>query len=454
MYKKAITFILAGFLLLPAFSQSEQEVQTFTKHSEILNEERELKIYLPADYSPDQVYPVIYITDAAWGNFKVAKGYLDALSDPQYRVIPPSILVGIVHKKRNEEMNVFGEESGQKFMKYLFDEVVPNIDATFSTSGFNTMIGHSNGAEWNHFLMMAEDNPFRGFISLSTAFNTDVKAEIAEFFKTYQGKNLYYFVGNGKSDGAFRIQAGKVFETLYEKNPNEAVRFTNQTFEGNHNSLVPNAMLTGLKFIFQDFGDTDNYAAFTEYQDHYKEDVMEAYGLNPAYEFASIESYFADILTNKDKEQYQAFVAFANKHKLWYNPGGILDPVNIANQYCYMEMYPETIEYYNRGLNELDVTGYRGTGVEPGVYISNIPRVIKAYEEEGRDSEIMPFLIQSREALGDAFRLRMNYQIAKYALENETALDEGNKALAYCKANYKENRYFSIENINALEERM
>ena len=454
MYKKAITLILAGFLLFPAFSQSGQKVETITKHSEILGEAREIKIYLPADYSPDQVYPVIYVTDAAWGNFKVAKGYLDALSDPQYRVIPPSILVGIVHKKRNEEMNVFGQESGQKFMKYLFDEVVPNIDATYSTSGFNAMIGHSNGAEWNHFLMLAEDNPFRGFISLSTAFNTDVKAEIAEFFKTYQGKNLYYFVGNGKSDGPFRIQAGHDLEALYEKNPNEDIVFTNQTFEGNHNSLVPNAMLDGLKFLFQDFGDTDNYASFTEYRDHYKQDVMDAYGLNPAYEFASIESYLSDILLNKDKEQYEAFLAFSNENKLWYNPGGILDPVNIANQYAYMEMYPETIENYNKALNELDVAGYQGVGVEPGVFVANIPRVIKAYQAEGRDSEIMPFLLKSREALGDEFRLRMNYQIAKYALENGTALEEGNKALAYCKANYQENRYFSKEDLSKLENKI
>lgn len=443
MYKKAITLILTGFLVLPLFSQSEQKLETITQTSEILDEERELKIYLPADYNPEQAYPVIYITDGSGPNFGVAKGYIDALSDPAYRIIPSSILVGIVHKDRNKELNVFNEESGRQFMKYLFDEAVPYIDANYSTSGFNTMIGHSNGAEYNHFLMLAEDNPFRGFISMSTAFNTDMRKEIAKFFEQYQGDQMYHFVANGELDAPMRVHSGNDIETLYAKSSNKQVTFSKQTFEGNHNSMVPNSLLDGLKFIFRDYNNITNYATFMDYRDHYKADMIQRYGVSTSYHFADIEGFFAEVVINKKIEEYEHLVDFINKHQLWPFTGSI-DPVNKGNQYFFMGLYPETIQSYNDALNDIE-------SCEARVFAMNMGKVIEAYKKEDRIPEVMPFLIQSRETVGEKEQLFINYHIARFSLENQIAVEEGKKALEYCITNYHQNRLFSKEDLNALE---
>lgn len=443
MYKKAITLILTGFLMLPVFSQSGQKVETITQDSEILDEERELKIYLPEDYNPEEAYPVIYITDGSSSNFKVAKGYLDALSDPVYRIIPSSILVGIVHKDRNKDLNVFKEESGRQFMKYLFDEAVPYIDANYSTSGFNAMIGHSNGAEYNHFLMLAEDNPFRGFISMSTAFNTDMRTEIAEFFEQYQGSQMYYFVANGESDAPMRVQSGNEFASLYEKSANNQISFAKQTFEGNHNSMVPNSLLDGLKFIFQDYNNTKNYATFMDYRDNYKADMMQRYGVSSSYHFGDVEGFFAEIVINKKLEEYGHFIAFIDEHQLWPFTGSI-DPVNKGNQYFFMGVYPETIDSYNEALNDIE-------SCEARVFAMNMGNVIQAYKMEDRIAEVMPFLIQSRKTVGEEEQLFINYHIARFSLENQIAVEEGRKALEYCKANYRQNRLFSMQDLNTLK---
>ena len=137
-------------------------------HSKLFGDKRMLNIYVPENYSPNRKYPVIYLTDGSGTNFPAVKGYVTAFSQPNFKLVPPSIVVGVVHKSRNEEL--YNEGNGKYFTEYLLNEVMPYIDSTYNTSGFNAMIGHSNGAEFNHTLLVREDNPFRGFISLSTSF--------------------------------------------------------------------------------------------------------------------------------------------------------------------------------------------------------------------------------------------------------------------------------------------
>lgn len=151
--------------------------------SKVLNAKREIRIALPENYNPNKTYPVVYITDGGTSNFTVVQNYLETLSGNDYDIIPETILVGINHGmtnnqyNRNKDLDVFYTETGKKFKTFLFDELVPYINSKFKTTGFNVMIGHSNGAEYNHFLLLEPDNPFRAFLSISTSFNTDVRAK-------------------------------------------------------------------------------------------------------------------------------------------------------------------------------------------------------------------------------------------------------------------------------------
>ena len=78
--------------------------------------------------------------------------------------------------------------------------------------------------------------------------------------------------------------------------------------------------------------------------------------------------------------------------------------------------------------------------------------VLQAYKKEDRMDEVMPFLIRSREVLGEKEQLFIHYHIASFSLENQVSVEEGTKALEYCKANYRENRLFSKEDLVALEQ--
>ncbi|NEV95085.1 hypothetical protein G3567_13160 [Psychroflexus sp. YR1-1] len=441
--------LLVQILTLISFASFGQGVDSLdyeikTIDSKHLDDERTLKVYLPKNYTPKDRYPVIYMTDGSSQNFEVAKGYINALSLSDFNIIPPSILVGIVHKKRNEELKNI--KSGEYFTEYLFQEVIQFIDSTYCTSGFNVMIGHSNGAEYNHKLLMREGNPFNGFITLSTYFqkNDPNRNRLSEFFENYQGRTIYYFVANGTKDAPSRFQAGNVLDSLYQNSPNQAIKFMKKEYEANHLTIVPHALLDGLKFIFQDYNNLENYASIVEYDEYYLTDLKKNYGLTGSFSMQDLDGYLSSIIQRKDKEEFKYFLDFVEKHKLWF--GGGLDHVNIGNQYFAMEMYPEAIESYNMAIEDSEKTDDR-------VFYYNIHRPVKSYVIEGRKDEVVDFLEKSREILPEEYYLRMSYRIAKFAIENEVSVKKGRNALEYCKANYKKNSLFTREDLAHLEKK-
>lgn len=411
-------------------------------NSKKMGTKRMLKVFVPENYTPEKTYPVIYLTDAQSDNFDVAKAYVHALSRSQYNVIPESIVVGIYQSNRNNDF--YSKGDGEYFTEFLIDELVPFIDAKYNTSGFNAMIGHSNGAEYNHILMLRDDNPFHGFISLSTYLreNDENKEKLADFFKNYDGRNIYYFIANATLDPPSRFEAGGVIDSIYLDTPNQHVKFSNQNFEANHQTIVTNGLLEGLKFIYKDYSSIDAYPTIMDLDENYLANLKNNYGIEGQFTIHHIENYYMDIINKKSKEEWEYFIDFIDRYKLFY--GKPLDAVNVANGYFNMEMYPETIEHYNRAIEEFHT-------VEPQVFYANIFRAVRSYKNEGKIAEGIDFLERSKEVLADEYTLRMNYRIANFSLKNNIDTKKGRRALRYCKDNYEENGLFTKEDLNSLE---
>lgn len=427
--------------------------------SKFLGSKYMIKIDLPENYSPKKKYPVIYITDGGTDNFDVARGNILALSLSSYQIIPESILVGVVHKNRNEEL--FNYKSGEYFTEYLFNELVPHIDSKYSTSGFNVMIGHSNGAEYNHHLMLEPNNPFRGFICLSTSFlgKGSKATELTDFFKSYKGKNIYYFVANATKDSPDRIEYGDEIESLFQKTPNDDILFLKNTYEADHLSIVPLSLNDALKFIFKDFRDMSNYRTFSDYKNNFKQNIQNAYGIEVAYSLYSLDVYLLELMESKDAKGIQEYFDFTEEHKLWQNPftgkpmG--LDKGNQANQLCYAKINEPCINKYNEAFDEI----YKS--VEAEVYYGNIEKVIIAYKEEKRFAEAIDFLEKSIDFLANEQNpfnnnrqwnlLEMHYYLADISLKNQIKVTDGKSALDFCKSNYIKNKLFSKEDLSNLE---
>jgi len=446
MYK-TIFLILITFLAINSVkAQSSSRTNEIKISSKILNEVRTIKIHLPEGYSEEKVYPVIYATDGSFDIFDIAKGYIDILTMPSTNVIPPPILVGIVHKNRSNELRAFGNWDGKQFIQFIEKELVPYVDSTYSTSSFNTMIGHSDGAEFNHYLMTSKGNPFRGFISLSPAFNEDMKPEIAQYYTTYDKAKLYQFVANASRDIASRIAAGNSIDSLYQATANKNISFKNQTYKADHESLMAIALLDGLQFIFQDYRNRESYSSIVDYGENYLQTLKNRYGIDAEYKLYDIDQFLTDIIERKDIEEYQYCINLINENNLVF--GQKMDPVNMAWHYSDMEFYSKTIESMNKAIEEFD-----SPNIYPNVFYLHVNTAQNAYIKEGRTSEVVSFLERCRAVLPERYYLRMSYRIAHFSLNNNVDTRSGREALDYCKKNFKENKLFSMDDLTILEQK-
>lgn len=407
-------------------------------NSEILKEERILKIALPNNYDRNKKYPVVFITDAETGNFEVALTYINQLI--KNNAIPEIILVGINQNNRGAELDVFWSENGEKFKNHLFDEIIPYINSNYSTSGFNTIIGHSDGAEYNHLLMLEKNNPFRGFVNISTNLNNDVSTDIEKFFKTPNEKTVYYFISNGKYDSEDRIMAGNKIDSLFKASQNENIKFVKKDYNADHQNLVSKSMFDGISLIFKDYRNLDNYGSFKDYSQNYQSEINRLYGFIPKLEENDIDFYFGKILDEKNIDDYEYLISFTEENNILF--GNSLDR---ANHYFYMEQYPQAINFWNKTINQFE-------NIEPRVFYYNFTKAIDAYLIEKNPLGAIEFLEKSKKKMPE-YSLEFDYFIAKTSIENNVEVQKGKKALKNCKSNYKENRYFSEKELDELEQK-
>lgn len=401
------------------------------------DEEKVLNVFLPKTYYKNNKYPVVYITDAGTPNFEVALSYINQLMENN--VIPKIILIGIEQNNRSSELDIYWSNEGKKFKNYLFEEIIPYINSNYSTSDFNTIIGHSDGAEYNHLLMLERNNPFRGFINISTNLNNDVSNELEEFFKKTNTKIFYYFISNGKYDSEDRILAGNKIDSLYKLTGSKEIKFLKKDYKADHQNLVANSMLDGISFVFQDYRNLNKYSSFKDYSQNYQSEINQLYGFTPILETNDIDFYFGKILDEKNLEDYEYLINFIKENNISF----VMNSLDRANHYFYMEQYPQAIKFWNKTVNEFE-------NINSRVFYFNFSKAVDAYLVEKDPKGAIEFLEKSKKRMPE-YNLEFDYFIAKTSIENSVEVKKGKNALKNCNSNFKENRYFNRTNLKSLK---
>lgn len=237
-------------------------------NSTILNQKRKLYVSLPENYNKDIHYPVVYVTDANNLNlFEIVAQTIRQQSN--YSNFPECIVVGIYIniRERDNELDIEYGENGKKFKDYIFKEVIPFIDANYSTSSFKAIYGHSNGAEYNHYLMFEKENPFDAFINISDNLIDlehgqleKISNKYIEFLKN-NNKPIKYFVASATYDDPNRYPSGMEIKKIMKNFPNRNVDFLQKTYKSWHLDLIGYSVLDAFQFIFSDY---QNYSLFED----------------------------------------------------------------------------------------------------------------------------------------------------------------------------------------------
>ena len=109
--KKYVLPLIFIMLTFYASAQTKREIITadvVTINSKILSEERTVWVYNPANKNESKTYPVIYVLDGA-SHFKSVVAMVEYLSEAN--VIPPMIVVGILHSNRMKDLTLTIEAS-------------------------------------------------------------------------------------------------------------------------------------------------------------------------------------------------------------------------------------------------------------------------------------------------------------------------------------------------------
>lgn len=145
-----LVFALANALLAQHRKENVKAIeigQINTIKSDVLNEERQIYIYLPPGYDTlTSRLPVIYVLDAEY-RFGIAQS-IQAYFNITTR-IPQTILVGIANPTKESRQRdylppAYGGKA-QNFSEFISKELFPFIEKNFKASQNRYLAGHSHG---------------------------------------------------------------------------------------------------------------------------------------------------------------------------------------------------------------------------------------------------------------------------------------------------------------------
>jgi len=209
--KKILFFLL---VLNTQFLSAQKEVciDKIIEHSiqsEYLNENRNYWVSLPIKYSNSIKYPVIYVLDAEW-RFDLIKNISFDLGAND--IIQKAIIVGIPHIdwdiKRGKDLtfsqsgieydgekvdstwyNDSNSGHAKKFYEYFMKELIPSVNANYSTNDHETLIGHSYGGYFGGYILSME-HPFEVLHLYDPSIWFSNGEVISRFKKYYDKKSI------------------------------------------------------------------------------------------------------------------------------------------------------------------------------------------------------------------------------------------------------------------------
>ena len=263
---KQILSALLSFLVISCFAQ---QVDTMSINSQLLNEQRKLIVYTPAQYSyaENQKFEMIYVFDAQ------AREIFDMVQSTmafKNNNICPMIVVGVISSDRNEDFlptNEYKETSDKfnghlgnadKFLNFISDELLPFIDKKYRTLPKRIAVAHSNGGTFITYSFLQKPNLFDSYIAISPDFGYD-KMQFVKRFKSFKPGSLtsdkfFYMCNSGgfPEEGDW-ITARNIITNIFKSEAfKKKIIFKSQDFSASetHWSVFQIGVLNGLKEYF------------------------------------------------------------------------------------------------------------------------------------------------------------------------------------------------------------
>lgn len=206
--KRILAPLVLSFLLLLARTAAGQDAsivagKRIVIHSNILNEDRELRIATPASYdSANDPYPVLFVLDGE-SHFLYTAGVARYLA--LYGAVPEMIVVGVSNVDRVRDYtpspsaktperypNAGGSE---RYLRFIRDEVVPYVEKNYRTMPYRVLAGHSLGGLCVMSCLASDPDLFSAYVAISPSIGWNDRELFPRIEELLRGpKSLKKFV--------------------------------------------------------------------------------------------------------------------------------------------------------------------------------------------------------------------------------------------------------------------
>ncbi|RZJ72940.1 alpha/beta hydrolase-fold protein [Flavobacterium sp.] len=199
-----------------------------TIKSAVLNENRQINIYLPQGYDKDKSYSVVYLLDGSLGEDFLHVVGLVQFFNLMY-TMPETIVVGIenVDRKRDFTFHTDLKELTDKypttghsddFIRFLETELLPYIKSNYKTTNENYLIGQSLGGLLVGEILLRKPQLFSHYLIVSPSLWWDDEsllknAKVVVSKNDYKGKYVYVSAG-GKEDKIMQKDADVFYKII------------------------------------------------------------------------------------------------------------------------------------------------------------------------------------------------------------------------------------------------
>jgi len=261
-FKYLMLMIGFGFALNNSLAQ-EPSIISDSIFSKVLNERRQMKIYLPEEYKPgsDAKYDVVYILDGERHFDDFLFIYKFAKNE---KFLPPLILIALPNTYTSEgnmrdrdflpEKTTDNVKAGgaNNFVTFFKNELIPYINKTLPATGDNSLFGHSLGGLFTMYVLLKEPGLFTNYYCSDPAFPWNNRRIITMAEETFQNttelnktlwiigaEETYRNVGIEKMDSVLKTMATKGLRCKTSVYPNET-----------HMSVRFKGIYDGLKYMY------------------------------------------------------------------------------------------------------------------------------------------------------------------------------------------------------------
>ena len=270
--RRPALFILFFFSIQSQAQPDTINIGSITRfQSDVLGEERPLYIHLPESYGTStNYYPVLLVLDGEW-NFRKTVGIVEHLSESGR--IPAMIVVGIPNvfragrPSRIEDLAPAAsgstEEAGaDRFLRFITEELVPDIDKQYRTQPHRTLLGHSLGGLFTVFALLEKPDSFSAFISISPSLGRNNQQQVKRmtaFFdrNTSLKKNLQ--LGLGDEGGNTQLGTEALVKILDQSVPQDFDWQFRHMKDEDHASVFHNSTYQSLESIFKGWKIPETY---------------------------------------------------------------------------------------------------------------------------------------------------------------------------------------------------